>query len=72
MFFVLSKVLVVLAVPSNIILGIGVLGLLLLLTRFRRSGVRLMAVCLLLLVIVGLLPIGTALISNMIFWQRLD
>src|SRR5882724_1536630 len=62
MFFVLSKVLVFLAVPSNIILGIGVLGLLLLLTRFRRLGIRLMVACLMLLVIVGLLPIGTALI----------
>jgi len=63
MFFVLSKVLVFLAVPSNIILGIGILGLILLLTRFRRSGVRLMVACLLLLLIVGLLPIGTALIA---------
>jgi uncharacterized SAM-binding protein YcdF (DUF218 family) len=63
MFFVLSKVLGFLAVPSNIILGIGVLGLLLFLTRFRRSGVRLMVACLLLLVIVGLLPIGMALIA---------
>src|SRR4051812_38342908 len=63
MFFVLSKVLVVLAVPSNLILGIGILGLLLLLTRFRRAGVKLVVACLLLLLIVGLLPIGTALIA---------
>ena len=63
MFFVLSKVLAFLAIPSNIILGIGVLGLLLLLTRFRRSGVRLMVACLMLLMVIGLLPIGMALIA---------
>ena len=38
MFFVLSKVLAFLSVPSNVILGIGIVGLLLLLTRFRRAG----------------------------------
>jgi uncharacterized SAM-binding protein YcdF (DUF218 family) len=63
MFFVLSKVLASLAVPSNIILGIGVLGMLLLLTRFRRLGVRLMVTCLLIILLVGLLPIGRGLIA---------
>lgn len=63
MFFVLSKVLASLAIPSNIILGIGVVGMLLLLTRFRRTGVRLMVACLLIIVLVGLLPIGRGLIA---------
>jgi uncharacterized SAM-binding protein YcdF (DUF218 family) len=63
MFFVLSKMLAFLVVPSNIILGIGVLGMLLLLTRFRRTGVRLMIACLLLLVVIGVLPIGRSLIA---------
>ena len=62
MFFVLSKVLVFLTVPSNVILSIGVIGLILLLTRFRRAGVRLTAASLLLLLIVGVTPIGYALI----------
>jgi uncharacterized SAM-binding protein YcdF (DUF218 family) len=62
MFFVLSKVLAFLTVPSNVILSIGIVGLLLLLTRFRRAGVRLTAASLLLLLIVGVTPIGYALI----------
>ncbi len=65
MFFVLSKVLASLAVPSNIILGIGMLGMLLLLTRFRRAGVRLMVASLLITLAVGLLPIGRGLIALM-------
>jgi uncharacterized SAM-binding protein YcdF (DUF218 family) len=63
MFFILSKVLAFLTVPSNLILGLGIAGMVLLLTRFKRIGVRLMAACLLLLVVVGILPIGTALIG---------
>ncbi len=63
MFFVLSKVLAALAVPSNLILGLGVLGMLLLLTRFRRAGVRLMVVSLLIVLVLGLLPIGRGLIA---------
>jgi hypothetical protein len=62
MFFVLSKVLAFLTVPSNVILSIGIVGLLLLLTRFRRAGVRLTAASLLLLLIVGVTPIGYSLI----------
>ena len=63
MFFVLSKVLAFLTVPSNVILSIGIIGLLLLLTRFRRAGVRLTVASLLLLLIVGVTPIGSALIA---------
>src|ERR1700759_1360835 len=63
MFFVLSKVLASLAVPSNIILGIGVLGMLLLLTRFRRVGVRLMVTCLLIILLIGVPPIGRGLVA---------
>jgi uncharacterized SAM-binding protein YcdF (DUF218 family) len=63
MFFVLSKVLGFVVVPSNVILGIGIAGMLLLLTRFRRAGVRMMVVSLLLLLVIGITPIGMALIS---------
>ena len=63
MFFVLSKVLGFLVVPSNVIVGIGIVGMLLLLTRFRRAGVRMMVASLLLLLIVGITPIGIALVS---------
>ena len=63
MFFVLSKVFAFLVIPSNVILGIGIAGLLLMLTRFRRVGMRLVVGCLLLLLIVGVSPIGTAMIA---------
>jgi len=63
MFFVLSKVLAFVVVPSNIVLGIGVLGMLLLLTRFRRAGVRLMVTCFVIILVLGLLPIGRGLIA---------
>jgi len=65
MFFVLSKTLAFLAIPSNIVLGIGILGMLLLLTRFRRAGIRLMVACLLIIVAVGVLPIGRGLIATL-------
>src|SRR5262245_29166516 len=61
MFFVLSKVLGFFAIPSNLIVSIGVLGLLLLPTRFARAGRRLAFAALALLAILGLSPIGNAL-----------
>ena len=63
MFFVVSKILAFLVVPSNVILGIGIVGMLLLLTRFKRTGVRMMVVSLLLLLVIGITPIGMALIA---------
>src|SRR5262249_12417166 len=62
MFFVLSKVLGFFAIPSNLVVSIGVLGLLLLPTRFARAGRRLAFTSLALLAILGLSPIGNALI----------
>ena len=61
MFFVLSKTAAYLLLPSNILLLIGIVGLVLLLTRWRRAGVRLMAASLILLALAGLLPIGAVL-----------
>ena len=63
MFFVLSKVLAFLVVPSNVILGIGIVGMLMLVTRFRRAGICMMVVSLLLMLVVGMTPIGIALIA---------
>src|SRR5712691_11323096 len=62
MFFILSKVLGFFAIPSNLVISIGLLGLLLLWTRFARAGRRLAAASLLVLAILGLSPIGNALI----------
>jgi uncharacterized SAM-binding protein YcdF (DUF218 family) len=62
MFFVLSKVLGFFAIPSNLVVSIGVLGVLLLPTRFQRAGGRLVVASLLVLAVLGLSPVGNALI----------
>jgi uncharacterized SAM-binding protein YcdF (DUF218 family) len=62
MFFVLSKVLGFFAIPSNLVISIGLLGILLLPTRFARVGRRMAFASLVLLAILGLSPIGNALI----------
>ena len=62
MFFVLSKLLGFFAVPSNLVVLMGIGGLLLLPTRFARAGRWLAFVSLVLLAILGFSPIGNALI----------
>ena len=62
MFFFLSKLLGFFANPSNLIIGVGLGGALLLRTRYARLGRRLAIASLLLLAIAGLLPVGNALI----------
>jgi uncharacterized SAM-binding protein YcdF (DUF218 family) len=62
MFFYLSKILGFFAVPSNLLIAFGIAGTLLLRTRFVRTGWRLVVGSLILLAIVGLSPVGNALI----------
>ena len=63
MFFILSKILrLFFAAPSNLFISIGVLGPLLLLTRFTRLASWLVVTSLVLLAIAGLSPLGNALI----------
>ena len=62
MFFVVSKIVGFFAMPSNLVISIGILGLLLLPTRFTRAGRRLAFGSLILLAILGLSPLGNALI----------
>jgi uncharacterized SAM-binding protein YcdF (DUF218 family) len=62
MFFVLSKVLGFFAIPSNLVVSVGLLGVLLVPTRFARAGRRLMAASLIVLAILGLSPIANLLI----------
>jgi uncharacterized SAM-binding protein YcdF (DUF218 family) len=62
MFFILSKILGFFAAPSNLFISIGVLGLLLLFTRFTRLASWLVVTSLVLLAIAGLSPLGNALI----------
>ena len=62
MFFILSKILGYLTVPSNLLLMIGLAGIALLFTRFARAGRRLLVASVILIVAIGVLPMGTALI----------
>jgi uncharacterized SAM-binding protein YcdF (DUF218 family) len=62
MYFILSKILGFLAIPSNLIIGFGILGALLLRTRFAPTGWRLVIGSLFLLAIAGLSPLGNVLI----------
>src|SRR2546430_11666880 len=62
MFFPLSKIFGFFAIPSNLVVSIGMLGLLLLPTRFARAGRALAFASLIVLAILGLSPIGNALI----------
>ncbi|CAL77987.1 conserved hypothetical protein [Bradyrhizobium sp. ORS 278] len=59
MFFVLSKTLGLLALPTNFMIALGLLGAILMLTRFAVLGRRLVASAMLLLAIVGLTPLGS-------------
>ncbi len=58
MFFILSKTVVFLLLPSNFLILLGLAGLVLLATRFARAGRRLLVVSLALLALAGFAPIG--------------
>jgi uncharacterized SAM-binding protein YcdF (DUF218 family) len=62
MFFILSKTLGFFAVPSNVLISIGLIGLVLLCTRFRRLGSWLIVTSLMLIAFVGFSPLGRILI----------
>ncbi len=61
MFFILSKTVAFLALPSNLLIVLGLAGLLLLRTRWRRAGQRLAVTSLVLLALIGFLPFGNLL-----------
>jgi uncharacterized SAM-binding protein YcdF (DUF218 family) len=58
MFFYLSKILWWVAAPSNVLIGLVVIGALLLFTRWNRGGRRLVAFSALGLLVCGMAPIG--------------
>lgn len=62
MFFALSKTVGYLLVPSNFLIGLGLFGAVLLLTRLARTGRRLMVVSLLLLAVCAFSPLGNFLL----------
>ena len=58
MFFVLSKTVAFLLLPSNFLIVLGLVGVGLLMTRFRRAGLRLAIGSLVLLALLGFSPLG--------------
>ena len=62
MFFILSKTLGAMLLPTNFLIGVGVVGAVLMLTRFARVGRKLVITSVLLLVVCGLSPLGTLLL----------
>lgn len=62
MFFVLSKVLGFFAIPSNLAIILGLLGAVLLVTRLARVGRCLLVASVIALALLGLSPLGNALI----------
>jgi uncharacterized SAM-binding protein YcdF (DUF218 family) len=62
MFFVLSKTIAFLLLPSNLLIALVGCGAALLATRWWRTGVRLASISLAILVAAGFLPVGNLLI----------
>jgi uncharacterized SAM-binding protein YcdF (DUF218 family) len=65
MFFILSKLVERFLVPSNIVLGIGALGILLLIIKWRRLGITFSVMSILLLGIGGLTPFGNIALATL-------
>jgi uncharacterized SAM-binding protein YcdF (DUF218 family) len=65
MFFILSKILGFFALPSNLVITAGLIGILLLATRWRQFGLWLAIASLFLCAIMGLSPLGNALILTL-------
>jgi uncharacterized SAM-binding protein YcdF (DUF218 family) len=62
LFFVLSKTLGLMLLPSNFLIGIGLIGALLLATRWERLGRKLLIASIVLLAICGFSPLGNLLL----------
>src|ERR1051326_5438317 len=60
MYFLISKSIGIFAVPSNATMALALCGLLLWPTRFAKTGRRIVAVSLLLLLVGGASPLGKA------------
>lgn len=62
MFFALSKTVGYILMPSNFLIGLGLLGAALMLTRFARTGRRLAVVAFVLLAVCGFSPLASLLL----------
>ena len=58
MFFILSKTAAFFLLPSNLLITLGLIGLVLLVTRFNRAGIRCVIASLFLLALAGFSPLG--------------
>ena len=58
MFFVLSKTIAFLFLPSNFLILLGLAGIGMLAARRIRAGTRMTAACVALIAVAGFLPIG--------------
>ena len=65
MFFVLSKTLGIMLLPVNLLIGLGLFGVVLLMTRFAAPGRRLMAAAAVLLALIAFSPVGSLLIYSL-------
>lgn len=61
LFFLVSKTIGALFIPSYFLIAIGIVGLILILSRYRPLGQKLLAVCVAGFVICGFLPVGNLL-----------
>ena len=61
-FFILAKVLGFFALPSNLLITLALVGIVLLILRFRRAGMTCLVASVILLAVFGLTPAGNALI----------
>ncbi|MGA9082253.1 MAG: YdcF family protein, partial [Pseudolabrys sp.] len=62
MFFIFSKTVALLLLPSNFLIAFGLAGVLLMATRWRRAGVCVAVTSIILLAAAGFLPVGTLLL----------
>lgn len=62
MFFILSKTLGLLLLPTDFLIGLGAVGALLCATRFSRAGRKLLIAAIVLLAVCGFSPLGNLLL----------
>jgi uncharacterized SAM-binding protein YcdF (DUF218 family) len=65
MFFIASKIFGFICTPSNLAALLGVAGLLLLATPWRGTGIKAMAVCITLMLVLGFSPLGNFLMLSL-------
>jgi uncharacterized SAM-binding protein YcdF (DUF218 family) len=62
MFFILAKILGFFSMPSNVLMALGLIGIVLMASRFARAGRRIAVTALVLLGVAGWSPFGNAII----------